>query len=227
MSQTTKRALAASLKKLLSDKPLDKITVTDIAEDCGVNRQTFYYHFQDIYDLVEWIYTSEAHRRHRRQKDLRHLAGGLRPHLPLPSGQSGLRHPHLSLHQPGAPGAVPLSRDLRAPLRGGGGEGGGAVRPGGGQGLHRPLLQVRLRGPGAGLDRGRHEGGAPGDHRPAGAGDPGEHPPGVGAVLHPEKLNFFDTPAPLSGFRTEGFFCLWRETLGGLMIGPWKKTTTL
>lgn len=60
MSQTTKKALAASLKKLLSEKPLDKITVTDIAEDCEVNRQTFYYHFQDIYDLVEWIYTSEG-----------------------------------------------------------------------------------------------------------------------------------------------------------------------
>lgn len=60
MSQTTKKALAASLKKLLAEKPLDKITVIDIAEDCEVNRQTFYYHFQDIYDLVEWIYTSEA-----------------------------------------------------------------------------------------------------------------------------------------------------------------------
>lgn len=60
MSQTTKRALAASLKKLLAQRPMDKVTVTDIAEDCGVNRQTFYYHFQDIYALVEWIYTSEA-----------------------------------------------------------------------------------------------------------------------------------------------------------------------
>ena len=60
MAQTTKRALAASLKKLLEKKPLDKITVVDIAEDCGVNRQTFYYHFQDIYDLVEWIFLSEA-----------------------------------------------------------------------------------------------------------------------------------------------------------------------
>lgn len=60
MSQTTKRALAASLKKLLTQKSLDKITVTDIAEDCQVNRQTFYYHFQDIYALVEWIYTNEA-----------------------------------------------------------------------------------------------------------------------------------------------------------------------
>ena len=60
MSQTTKKALAASLKKLLSQKPLDKITVIDIVEDCEVNRQTFYYHFQDIYDLVEWTYSNEA-----------------------------------------------------------------------------------------------------------------------------------------------------------------------
>jgi probable dihydroxyacetone kinase regulator len=60
MSQTTKKALAASLKKLLAEKPLDKINVVDITDDCEVNRQTFYYHFKDIYDLVEWIYTSEA-----------------------------------------------------------------------------------------------------------------------------------------------------------------------
>lgn len=60
MSTTTKRALAASLKRKLKEKPLEKITVTDICEDCEVNRQTFYYHFQDIYDLVEWIYTNEA-----------------------------------------------------------------------------------------------------------------------------------------------------------------------
>ena len=60
MSQTTKQALADSLKKLLQEKPLDKITVTDIAEDCQVNRQTFYYHFRDIYDLVEWFYIREV-----------------------------------------------------------------------------------------------------------------------------------------------------------------------
>jgi Transcriptional regulator len=60
LSQTTKKALAASLKKLLEDRPLDQITVVDIAEDCEVNRQTFYYHFRDIFDLIEWIYTSEA-----------------------------------------------------------------------------------------------------------------------------------------------------------------------
>lgn len=60
MSQTTKRALATSLKKLLGEKPLDKITVIDIVEDCGVNRQTFYYHFKDIYDLVEWTFLNES-----------------------------------------------------------------------------------------------------------------------------------------------------------------------
>ena len=60
MSEITKKALAASLKGLLGQKTLDKITVTDIAEDCGVNRQTFYYHFKDIYDLTEWIFLSDA-----------------------------------------------------------------------------------------------------------------------------------------------------------------------
>lgn len=60
MSQTTKRALEASLKKLLLQKPLNKITINDITEDCGVNRMTFYYHFKDIYDLVDWIMTEDA-----------------------------------------------------------------------------------------------------------------------------------------------------------------------
>lgn len=60
MSQTTKRALEASLKHLLLQKPLNKITINDIAEDCGVNRMTFYYHFRDIYDLVEWACVEDA-----------------------------------------------------------------------------------------------------------------------------------------------------------------------
>ena len=62
MAQTTKRAFATSLKKLLSQKPLDKIKISDITNDCEVNRQTFYYHFKDIYDLLEWVYTNEATR---------------------------------------------------------------------------------------------------------------------------------------------------------------------
>ncbi|MEG0157627.1 MAG: TetR family transcriptional regulator, partial [Anaerovoracaceae bacterium] len=59
MAQTTKQALARALKKRAKHKSLDKITIVDIAEDCGVNRQTFYYHFHDIVDLVEWIFTRE------------------------------------------------------------------------------------------------------------------------------------------------------------------------
>lgn len=62
MSQITKNAFASSLKKMLSKKQLDKIKISDITEDCGVNRQTFYYHFKDIYDLLEWVYTNEATR---------------------------------------------------------------------------------------------------------------------------------------------------------------------
>ncbi|MBP3488670.1 MAG: TetR/AcrR family transcriptional regulator C-terminal domain-containing protein [Roseburia sp.] len=54
MSNTTKLALEASLKKQLLHKPLDKITINDLTEDCGISRMTFYYHFKDIYDLVEW-----------------------------------------------------------------------------------------------------------------------------------------------------------------------------
>lgn len=60
MSNTTKRAIEASLKKLLLVKPLDKITISDIAEDCGINRMTFYYHFKDIYDLIEWSCEEDA-----------------------------------------------------------------------------------------------------------------------------------------------------------------------
>ena len=62
MSQVTKRALEQSLKNLLLKKPLTKITVGDITDDCGSNRMTFYYHFKDIYDLVEWSCLEDAKR---------------------------------------------------------------------------------------------------------------------------------------------------------------------
>ena len=60
MSQITKRALEASLKNVLRTKPLNKITINDLAEDCGINRMTFYYHFKDIYDLVDWVCIEDA-----------------------------------------------------------------------------------------------------------------------------------------------------------------------
>ena len=55
MANTTKLALEAALKKELLTRPLDKITINDLAEDCGISRMAFYYHFRDIYDLVEWV----------------------------------------------------------------------------------------------------------------------------------------------------------------------------
>ena len=56
----TKNAIMSSLVKLLNEKPLDKITVKDIVEDCGINRNTFYYHYHDIYDLLKDIFSIET-----------------------------------------------------------------------------------------------------------------------------------------------------------------------
>ena len=55
MINQTKQILEESLKKLMLQKPLDKITIRDLTEDCGISRMAFYYHFKDIYDLVEWL----------------------------------------------------------------------------------------------------------------------------------------------------------------------------
>ncbi len=58
--EKTKLMLAESLRNLMQKKPLDKIKIHEIVDACGVNRQTFYYHFQDIYALVEWMYQHDA-----------------------------------------------------------------------------------------------------------------------------------------------------------------------
>ena len=68
MSDTTKRALETSLKNLLLKKPVNKITINDITEDCGISRMTFYYHFKDIYDLVEWSCLEDAGKALREKK---------------------------------------------------------------------------------------------------------------------------------------------------------------
>lgn len=60
MSSLTKQALSHALKNLLLEKPLNRITVGDIATECGVNRQTFYYHFRDVPDLVGWTMAQDA-----------------------------------------------------------------------------------------------------------------------------------------------------------------------
>lgn len=56
----TKKAIAQSLKTICKEKTFDKITVSDLTSNCGINRQTFYYHFQDKYELLSWIYYNDA-----------------------------------------------------------------------------------------------------------------------------------------------------------------------
>ena len=61
-SSLTRRMIMESLLKLLDERPLSKISIKDIVEDCGINRNTFYYHFADLPDLVEAIVRDEADR---------------------------------------------------------------------------------------------------------------------------------------------------------------------
>lgn len=77
MPQRTKEALAASLKILLCEKPLNKITISELTESCGINRMTFYYHFKDIYDLVGWICMEDAYRALEGNRSLENWVQGL------------------------------------------------------------------------------------------------------------------------------------------------------
>ena len=58
-SNITKSALASALKELMETTPFAKITVSDICAKCNMNRKSFYYHFKDKFDLVNWIYDVE------------------------------------------------------------------------------------------------------------------------------------------------------------------------
>lgn len=58
-SNITKKALAGAMKQLMAQKPFAKISVGDICALCDMNRKSFYYHFKDKYDLVNWIYYTE------------------------------------------------------------------------------------------------------------------------------------------------------------------------
>ena len=58
-SNITKAALAGALRELMEEQPFEKIQIAQICERCGMNRQSFYYHFKDKYDLVNWIFDTE------------------------------------------------------------------------------------------------------------------------------------------------------------------------
>lgn len=59
-SVQTKQAMAAALKELMAQKPEEKISIQEITTRCGIKRQNFYYHFEDIYDLMRWMFQEEA-----------------------------------------------------------------------------------------------------------------------------------------------------------------------
>lgn len=58
--KTTKEILAESFQELAQTKRIDKITITDITNNCGMSQPTFYNHFKDKYDMIVWIYTSHV-----------------------------------------------------------------------------------------------------------------------------------------------------------------------
>jgi probable dihydroxyacetone kinase regulator len=57
----TKKALLAAFGALIEEKPFNKITISDITAKCGLNRMTFYYHFDNIYELMIWGLEMQMH----------------------------------------------------------------------------------------------------------------------------------------------------------------------
>ncbi len=60
MAERTKLWIAAAMKRLMVKKPIDRIRVTEICREAEIERPTFYYHFQDKYELVAWIFFQDA-----------------------------------------------------------------------------------------------------------------------------------------------------------------------
>ena len=60
ISMRTKKALSSAFKNALIQKPLSKITISELCKSCGLNRKTFYYHFEDVYALMRWTLEQEA-----------------------------------------------------------------------------------------------------------------------------------------------------------------------
>ena len=76
MSHLTEQAIQAAFIRLLNERPLDKITVREIADECGINRNTFYYHYHDIYDLLDKLFAIEEERMLSNMEDVSTLKQG-------------------------------------------------------------------------------------------------------------------------------------------------------
>ena len=61
MAEITKRWIAQTMRELMKHKPIEKIRVTEICKAAEIERPTFYYHFKDKYDLVAWMFCTDAY----------------------------------------------------------------------------------------------------------------------------------------------------------------------
>lgn len=77
MSNLTKIALSNALMKMLEDKPFEKIKVQDLTAICGLTRNTFYYHFKDIYDLLSYTFVSQLEELEKKYNINKNWEGGL------------------------------------------------------------------------------------------------------------------------------------------------------
>ena len=98
MSKLSQQAMAEAIMELLQDRPLDKITIKDITDHCGLTRNTFYYHFHDVYELLRWIFEEKTSEIMRRYQDDGDWEGGLEETLNyLYENQQMIRHIYESI----------------------------------------------------------------------------------------------------------------------------------
>ena len=158
MGNTTKLALEAALKKELLTKPLDKITINDLAEDCGISRMAFYYHFKDIYDLVEWVCVEDGTRALQGKKTYENWQEGLCQIFEAVQENKPFIYECLPVCGQTEDRKLLKQADLPAHC----GRGGGKMRRyaggGGTQGIHCRILQIRFCGSDVRLDRPGNEG---------------------------------------------------------------------
>ncbi|MBQ8087104.1 MAG: TetR/AcrR family transcriptional regulator [Clostridia bacterium] len=93
MASLTRKAIMDSCVRLLEQHPVNKITVKDIVEDCGINRNTFYYHFQDLPDLINAIAREDADRMIQEYETV----GSVRECMDIAIGYS-LQHKRITMH---------------------------------------------------------------------------------------------------------------------------------
>ena len=87
MSQLTQKAIVETTMRLVEQKTVKKITVRDIVEACGITRNTFYYYFHDIYEVLEYALAAGFEQIGEESESFEDfLASSL--HLPLPLGKS-------------------------------------------------------------------------------------------------------------------------------------------